>query len=170
MIFITQNNNKSQRKQEKSMKRLILVVLFTAVALGTAACSGGGSGELEVQDVWGRNSPKAATNAAFYMTIVNNTGEDEQLLGGSVDLCGVVELHEMYDKGNDVMGMRQVPGGVIDIPAGETVELKVGGLHVMCIGKDRALEIGEEIPITLTFANAGDVAVTAEIREGAMGN
>ncbi|HFQ94083.1 MAG TPA: copper chaperone PCu(A)C [Anaerolineae bacterium] len=85
-------------------------------------------------------------------------------------MCGATELHEMYDKGNDVMGMRPVPGGVIDIPAGETVELKVGGLHVMCIDKDRALEIGEEIPIKLTFANAGDMQVTAEIREGAMGN
>ncbi len=152
------------------MKRLMMLVLFTAVALGAAACSGGGSGALEVQDVWGRNAPAAAPNAAFYMTIVNNTGEDEQLLGASVDLCGATELHEMYDKGNDVMGMRPVPGGVIDIPAGETVELKVGGLHVMCIDKDRALEIGEEIPIKLTFANAGDRQVTAEIREGAMGN
>ena len=152
------------------MKRLLLLLLFTAAALGAAACSGGGSGELEVKDVWGRNAPKAAPNAAFYMTIVNNTGEDEQLLGAAVDLCGATELHEMYDKGNNVMGMRPVPGGVIDIPAGETVELKVGGLHVMCLDKDRALEIGEEIPIKLTFANAGDREVTAEIREGAMGN
>ncbi len=152
------------------MKRLILLLLFTAVALGAAACSGGSSGELEVQDVWGRNSPMAAPNAAFYMIVVNNTGEAEQLLGASVDLCGATELHEMYAKENDVMGMRPVPGGIIDIPVGETVALKVGGLHVMCIEKGRALEIGEKIPIKLTFANAGDRQVTAEIREGAMGN
>jgi copper(I)-binding protein len=44
----------------------------------------------------------------------------------------------------------------------------VGGLHVMCIDKLRALETGEQIPLTLTFANAGEMVVNAEIREEAM--
>ena len=33
------------------------------------------------------------------------------------------------------MGMRPVPGGVIDIPAQSQVELKASGLHIMCLGK-----------------------------------
>lgn len=152
------------------MKRVFLLVFFASLIIGSAACSGADAGQLEVKDVWGRNSPMAAPNAAFYMTIVNNTDKDDQLISASADLCGVTELHEMYDKGEGVMGMRPVPGGAIDIPAGETVELKVGGLHVMCIDKQHALEIGEEIPLTLTFANAGEMQVTAEIREGAMNN
>jgi periplasmic copper chaperone A len=127
-----------------------------------------GGGELVVQDVWGRNAPAAAPNGAFYLTIRNGTDQDEQLLGASADVCQVVELHEMYMKEADVMGMREVPGGVIPIPAGETVELKVGGLHVMCIEKTRAFELGEEIPLTLTFANAGQQVVMAQIRETAM--
>ncbi|MBP6803518.1 MAG: copper chaperone PCu(A)C, partial [Chloroflexi bacterium] len=69
---------------------------------------------------------------------------------------------------NGAMGMRPVEGGLISIPAGGTVELKVGGLHVMCIDKLRALETGEQIPLTLTFANAGEMVVNAEIREEAM--
>lgn len=145
-------------------------IIVLAFLLGgcTAAGSETAVGELEIMGVWGRNSPMAAPNAAFYMTIVNNTAADEQLLSAAADVCGVVELHEMYMKEADVMGMREVPGGVIDIPAGETVELKVGGLHVMCIDKTRALELGESIPLTLTFANAGERLVTADIREEAM--
>ncbi len=156
------------------MKRVTLVFLLI-IGLFIAACGSsetepsaaesGTAGELTVENVWGRNSPMAAPNGAFYMTITNNTDADEQLTGASIEVCSAVELHEMYKKENDVMGMRQVPGGVIDIPAGETAELKVGGLHVMCLDKSRALELGEEIPITLQFANAGNMVVTAEIKE-----
>lgn len=158
------------------MKRFILLLLFL-VAISLVACGGaetepaasaGTPGEMTVENVWGRNSPMAAANGAFYMTITNNTGTDDQLLGANAEICSVAELHEMYMKENDVMGMRQVEGGIIEIPDGETVELKVGGLHVMCIDKTQALELEAEIPITLTFANAGDMNVTAVIRESAL--
>lgn len=146
-------------------KLLSLLLLIVLVGVG---CTTASSGELVVSDVWGRSAPAVAPNGAFYMTIVNGTAADEQLLGATVDICGAVELHEMTMQENDVMEMRQVPGGVVDIPAGETVALTAGGLHVMCIDKQGALEVGDEVPLTLHFANAGDVAVTAEIREGAM--
>ncbi len=152
------------------MKRVSIGLLLVLIGV-LAACSTSepqSSGQLEVKDVWGRNSPMAAPNGAFYMTIVNNTGEDEQLLSAAADVCSVVELHEMYTMDNGAMGMRPVEGGIINIPAGETVQLKVGGLHVMCIDKMRALETGEQVPLTLTFAKAGEMVVNAEIREEAM--
>lgn len=158
------------------MKRITLLLLLLVVILLVAcggsetepAASAGTSGAMTVENVWGRNSPMAAANGAFYMTITNQTGTDDQLIGAAAEVCSVVELHEMYMKENEVMGMRQVEGGVIDIPDGETVELKVGGLHVMCLDKTEAFEIGDEIVVTLTFANAGDMDVTAVISEAAM--
>jgi periplasmic copper chaperone A len=150
-----------------------LRVLGIGLLLFLIGCTvGGGSGpaegELVVRDVWGRNAPAAAPNGAFYLTISNGTDQDEQLLGASAEVCQAVELHEMYLIEADVMGMREVPGGVILIPAGATVELKVGGLHMMCIEKTRAFELGEEIPLTLNFANAGEKMVLAQIREAAL--
>jgi copper(I)-binding protein len=152
------------------MKRMILLV-SVAILLIAAGCttSGGNSGEISVEDVWGRNSPKVAQNGAFYMKITNNSGSDDELVAATSDACGTVELHEMYMKENDVMGMREVPGGKIPLPDGETVELKVGGLHVMCIEKEVAFEIGDKIPLTLDFANASDMELTVEIRESEMG-
>ncbi|MCP4427265.1 MAG: copper chaperone PCu(A)C [Chloroflexi bacterium] len=145
------------------------LVLVTLLLVGVVACTSSGGGELEVTDAWGRTSPKVAQNGAFYMNIVNNTSGDEQLLSATTEACDVVELHEMYMKEGDVMGMREAPGGKIDISAGETVELKVGGLHVMCIGKLADFEVGDSYPVTLTFANAGEMEINVEIRDMAEG-
>jgi copper(I)-binding protein len=149
------------------MKRAMFLFLVLLVTVGCTT-SGGNAREIEIENVWGRSSPMVAQNGAFYMTVTNNSGEDDELLAAKTDACGTVELHEMYMKENDVMGMRQVPGGIIPVPAGETVELKVGGLHVMCIDKQAAFEVGDKIPITLEFANAGEMNVTVDIRESEM--
>lgn len=147
------------------LKTWIVLLLLVGVL---AACNAE-AGTMDVSDVWGRNSPMAAENGAFYMTITNNTGQDDTLLAADVDVCSTVELHEMYMKENDVMGMRQVPGGTIDVPDGEAVELKVGGLHVMCLGKTQEFALGDEFPMTLTFENAGDLEVNAAILDQAPG-
>lgn len=152
------------------MKRVKLLVPFLVLlAIVGCAASGGSTGEIEIENIWGRSSPKVAQNGAFYMTITNNTGEDDTFIGAQADACGTVELHEMYMKENDVMGMREVPGGTIPVPDGETVELKVGGLHVMCIDKLAAFDVGDKLPLMLKFANAGEIEVTADIRESEMG-
>ncbi len=153
------------------MKRIVvaLLLLGISVLVGCSSQEPAATQTLEVKGVWGRNSSMAAANGAFYMTLINNTQQDEQLLSAASDACNVVELHEMYTMDNGAMGMRPVEGGIIAIPAGQTVELKVGGMHVMCIDKTQAFEIGQEIPITLTFANAGEMVVNAEIREEPMG-
>jgi hypothetical protein len=61
-----------------------------------------------------------------------------------------------------VMGMRRIER--LEVPAGGTVELKPGGYHVMLIGLTRELVVGEKIDITLRFAKAGEMRVTAEVR------
>lgn len=147
-----------------------LLAMALLVACGGAddgADSSAASGEITVENAWGRTSPMVADNGAFYLTITNGTDTDDELLSAAVDVCNTVELHEMYMMENDVMGMRQVPGGTIPVPAGETVELKVGGLHVMCIGKTADFQAGDTYDITLDFAEAGEMVVTADIRDSA---
>ncbi|MEJ2750748.1 MAG: copper chaperone PCu(A)C [Anaerolineae bacterium] len=141
---------------------LLLAGLVVGCSSGEAAESGSPdttSGKMEVLDAWGRNSPAVAQNGAFYMTLVNNTAEDDALTSAATDACDVVELHEMYMMDNGAMGMRPVEGGEIPVPAGQTVELKPGGMHVMCLGKVA------EYTLNLEFAKAGSMAVTVEIKE-----
>ena len=62
-----------------------------------------------------------------------------------------------------VMSMQQV--AQIVVPAGESVALEPGGLHVMCIDRQVELSPGDRFPITLSFVNAGEIVIEAEIRE-----
>jgi copper(I)-binding protein len=65
---------------------------------------------------------------------------------------------------NGTMGMNLVDKPV-EIPAGGEVELKSGGLHIMCImKKDDLFKDGAKIDLTLIFEKAGDKKVTADIR------
>lgn len=139
------------------MKRLVVAPVLLLLL---SACS---PKTLTVSDVWGRPSPSAATNAAFYLTISNPTGEADQLTSADSSACGATELHEMYDKGDGVMGMRPVEG--IEIPAGDTVTLQPGGFHVMCIDRLEDFSPGDGVPLTLQFRNAGTITVDATIRE-----
>jgi copper(I)-binding protein len=65
--------------------------------------------------------------------------------------------------GEGMMGMR--PIARLEIPAGGSVELKPGGYHVMLIDLNQELKAGDKIEITLKFEKAGEIKVTAEVRE-----
>ena len=152
------------------MKRIFLGALVLVLLLLLAACStggseqaAGGSGELTVSDVQA-NMTMPSDTGSLWMQIHNGTAEDDELVGAEFEGCAAIELHDMFME-NDVMVMREVEGGKIPIPAGETVELKKGGLHVMCIGKDAPLEKGTNLDATLKFAKAGDIVVTAVVVE-----
>ena len=67
----------------------------------------------------------------------------------------------------DVIRMRPVEA--IDVPAGSTVRLEPGGLHIMFVGLERPLAEGERFAATLSFERSGSVAVAfAVMGVGAM--
>ena len=94
-----------------------------------------------------------------YLTIRNDGPDAERLLGVRVDAGTArgAQLHEMTMEG-DVMRMREVGGG-IPIPAGGTVELAPGGLHVMFTGLAATLDEGARFPAILVFERAGEIEV-----------
>ncbi len=104
-------------------------------------------------------------NGAVYMTIENNADDDDRLVAAETEVAGAVELHNV-NMVEGVMQMREVEGG-IEIPAGEsaTVVLEPGGLHVMLIGLNQALEVGDTFDVELDFEQAGTITVEVEVRE-----
>ncbi len=145
------------------MKKRALFVAILAFSLMVGACSSSGSDGIVVDDPWGRSSPMAANNGAFYMTI-QGSDVDDRLVAAYASVCGAPELHQTTVT-DGVMRMQQVEGG-IEIPAGGEAVLEPGGYHVMCINKDGEFKVGDIIPVTLTFETAEMQTVDAEIREG----
>ncbi|MEO1537018.1 MAG: copper chaperone PCu(A)C [Pseudomonadota bacterium] len=95
--------------------------------------------------------------AGAYLTITNTGSEDDALLSVSAPFAARGEVHEMAMDG-DTMRMRQLPDGLV-IPAGETVELKPGGYHLMFMQLNEPLIEGETAEATLEFRDAGKVTV-----------
>jgi periplasmic copper chaperone A len=102
-------------------------------------------------------------NGAAYFTIVNPTETADQLLSAQSTIARVTELHETTEE-NGVMRMIPQPEG-FEIPARATVELKPGGKHVMLLELSAPLAVGDEIPLILTFEQAGKIEVTVPVME-----
>jgi copper(I)-binding protein len=63
----------------------------------------------------------------------------------------------------DGVVMRMRPIDAIVIPAGQTVELKPGGNHVMFMGLTQPLRTGARFPLTLRFETAGELTVEVQV-------
>jgi len=105
---------------------------------------------------------KTAKAGAGYMAITNDNEEADRLLEVKADFPRVM-LHTTEEKDGIA---KMIHLEAIDIPAGDTVLLEPGGLHVMFKGLDGdPLEEGEEIPATLVFENAGELEVVFKVEK-----
>ena len=100
-------------------------------------------------------------NLAAFMTIKNTSNTDDKLIGVSVDFADA-SIHETKVDG-DLMQMVEVDG--IDIPAGQTVELKPGSFHIMLMKPMMEPQVGSTVKLTLEFEKAGTLIVPAEVVE-----
>jgi len=142
------------------MKRFIVLLLLVSFSLLTACAGAGGQGaQIEVQQAWARPAG-AGSNSAAYMVLVNRGGAVDRLLRAECAAARAVELHESMMQG-DVMQMQPVPS--IEVPAGGSVELKPGGLHIMLIDLQQELAAGQTLTLTLYFEKAGAVTVQAAV-------
>lgn len=119
----------------------------TRLALGAALLlSGLAHAQVTVQDPWVRATvpQQKATGAFMRLT----AAQDMRLVGASSPAAGVTEVHEMKMVDN-VMKMRAVP--LLDLPAGQTVELKPGGYHIMLLDLKQPVAQGATVPLTLVF-------------------
>ncbi len=126
-------------------------------------------GELSLAGPFTRATLPAAKSGGGYVAITNNGAVADRLVSAASDAAAMVQLHEMKMEG-DQMKMTEKAGG-IEIPAGETVLLAPGGLHIMFMGLKAPFVEGASVPVTLTFERAGtidiDLAVMAVGAESA---
>jgi periplasmic copper chaperone A len=164
--------------------RHALAATLAALTLVVAACGDdAGHGTVTVSDVWSRASAASQLTGVVYFDIAAGDSGDA-LLSVSVpsDISTSAEIHETvavdttttmsHDMGGSTMGGHDMGGAMtmqrvssVHIPAGETVSFEPGGYHVMLMGLIEPLQVGQTFEVTLTFEHAGEIVVTAEVRE-----
>ena len=173
------------------MKKSKITGLLLAVVAGTAlfaSCGGddtSSSSAPEITKVWARTSPMETSLGAVYMTISSKDGDELTDVSVDSSIAAMAQIHEMVMASAETdtemsmttempmtteaisgeMVMQEVDSIVID--AGGSVDLMPGGYHIMLMEIAAPLELGAKFDVTLTFAKAGKVTVTAEVRDEA---
>lgn len=165
---------------------LVGVALFSSVAL--TACSAGQVAQTATQDrdkvgaaaqveeitlrqvrlAYPRGgSYDAGDDAELTMAIVNTGEEDDTLLSIEGEGFGGVEISGSSPEVNTAgspAGTAAVAGeGEIVLPPDVTVFVGTGDLTITLTDLDEPLTVAQQVPLTFTFANAGEVSVTATV-------
>ena len=146
------------------MRKLVLEIFAaTALTIGAilALTPGVSASDVMVMGAFARASAvPTATSGVVYMTLTNHGAAAEKLLSISTPAAGMAMLHESVNEGG-VASMKEMPG--LEIPAGGSIEMKPGGMHVMLMGLSAPLKKGDTLKLTLTFEHAGAVDVEAKV-------
>jgi len=148
----------------KLMKTLIIGTLLTLGLLNTVSAQTFEVGKLVIEQPYTRSTPPMTPVAGGFLKITNTGDKDDRLFSGTATFSKAVEIHKMVMSETGVMRMQQNKDGLI-IPAGETVELKPGGLHIMFIGLTQQMIPDERHTSLLKFEHAGDVEIEFVVRD-----
>ena len=134
--------------------------LKSLIALTALVGSAAFAQNVTVADGWVRATVQGQKATGAFMKLTAK--ENAKLLSAASPTAGVVEIHEMkMDK--DVMKMSALPNG-LDLPAGQTVELKPGSYHVMLMDLKGSLAADGTVPVSLTFQDAKGNKTTQELK------
>lgn len=117
----------------------------------------GSAGGPEIVDA--RIGAPTGPNAALYFTAIGGD-EDDRLLGARSTVASEVQIHETSTDEDGTLGMSPVAG--LELPAGGTLVLEPGSLHMMLIEVER-LSPGDEVDVTLVWENGGEWTIPAEV-------
>lgn len=148
-------------------RRALLIAAAGALSIALpAAAHDYRVGELTIDHPWARATVPGQKGGGAFLKIMNRGSAADRLVfaAAPADRVGSTEMHSMRMEGN-IMRMREV--AAIDIPAGQTVALEPGGLHIMFMGLKSPLREGEKLPLVLRFEKAGEITVQVHVEAAA---
>lgn len=139
----------------------ILYVRFFAALATLFACSVAAQAPaLIAQDAWARQAPGSDV-AVVYLTVRNPTPKPVTIVGVESSVASHAMIHETKIEGGQ---SRMRPHEQLVVPAGQTLKLEPGGLHVMLHGVAPPLTVGQSVPLILQLADGSKVQIAAPVR------
>lgn len=142
------------------MKTSFVAAGFVAALMASAPAWS----QVMVSAPWVRGTVQGQKATGAFMQLQSTDGAS--LVAAESPVAGVVEIHEMRMESN-VMRMRAIQK--LDLPAGQVVELKPGGYHVMLLDLKQPLKKGDSVQLKLKFQGKDgkpqELEVKAEVRD-----
>ena len=112
-----------------------------------------------IESAWSPAAPPMVPVRAGYFTFINQSRVPVKIVGAQSSAFGRVELHESVIT-DGVTSMSAVDSITID--AGQVLEAKPGGLHLMLM-EPKTVIFGT-IPVILLFEQGGSVSISLDIK------
>ena len=139
--------------------RPLAAYLLLLLAAWVQAAHAGPPG-ITVTDAWVRAIPGSDV-AAAYFTVSNAGSQPATIVGIRSPVAASAMIHETAMAGAQST-MR--PHERLALPAGQTVHLSPGGMHVMLMNLKQPLNPGDTVPLLLLLDGGTSIAVTARVR------
>ncbi|WP_127170703.1 copper chaperone PCu(A)C [Xanthomonas euvesicatoria] len=122
----------------------------------------------EFKNGWIRIPPPGGMGmAAGFGQFHNGCAQPLKITAANSSVFADVSLHETTQV-NGVSRMRAVPE--LALPAGKSVPLAPGGLHLMLMDADAPLQEGAQVPVSFTLQDGLQIKATLEARKRAPGS
>ncbi|MGH8371111.1 MAG: copper chaperone PCu(A)C [Gammaproteobacteria bacterium] len=140
------------------MRKPLLGLLLMFIA--SPLCAAG----LTVTQAWIRLLP-GDLPLAGYAHVVNSSAHDVTLVSASSPDFRAVQFHRSMNHG----GMEEmVHLAKLSIAAGKSLDFAPGGYHLMLMGRRHPLEVGQQVALTLHFADGSKQTIQFVVK-GATG-
>jgi len=120
---------------------------------------------LVFENSWIRLAPPVAENSAGYFTVTNHAKETIKITSVESTVAKHTALHDMLIV-DGAMAMEHIPELVLK--AGESVEFRPGGKHLMLIGLVEPLKLDQKVEVTFVLSNGTKQALTMVVKRAAM--
>lgn len=133
---------------------------FLVIGAVVLCSCGSRPADIRVTDVWAQPVNASGTAVAVYMTITDRCSRPEALEYVDAGSPHKSSFHasRIVDNALSMTPLQSVP-----INCDKPTLLKPMGTHVMITGIRKPPQIGDHLPLTLTFDQSGDVNIVAEV-------
>jgi copper(I)-binding protein len=139
-----------------------IAALMFGVLCSAAVFAGTAADAITVSDPYIPAMPPGQPNSLAYMGLSNGSAQDVELVAAEGTAAKVFELHT-HVMNDGMLQMKKIDK--IDLPAGKTVMLETGGLHVMLIGLNQDLVPDTKVSLTLVFKDGSKKQLDVPVRK-----
>lgn len=136
-------------------RRAFFLMPLSLVLARNAAAQAVVLGAISIEHPWAK--PSVTEAAAMFMQLVNDGPKPDRLLGGISPIAETVIL-----RARDGSALEY-----FDLLPKRPVSLRPGGRYIALRGLSEPLALDDTFPLTLHFAEAGDLSLTVVVEAGA---